>query len=67
MQKAHGMSEFVGILDSHRAVWGLWEVRVYRSDCRGHGRVRLASMKSSMCSIRAWVLLMMNWLTQAMA
>lgn len=24
-------------------------------------------MKGSMCSIRAWVLLMMNWLTQAMA
>lgn len=29
--------------------------------------VRLASMKGSMCSIRAWVLLMMNWLTHAMA
>lgn len=28
---------------------------------------RLASMKGSMCSMRAWVRLMMNWLTQAMA
>lgn len=30
-------------------------------------RVRLTSMKVSMLSIRAWALLMMNWLTQAMA
>ena len=27
----------------------------------------LASMKGSMCSMRAWVRLMMNWFTQAMA
>lgn len=29
--------------------------------------VRLASMKGSMCSIRTWVLLTMNWLMQAIA
>lgn len=39
---------------------------------RGGQRARcvtplLASMKGSMCSMSAWVLLMMNWFTQAMA
>lgn len=32
-----------------------------------HKEAQLTSMKVSMLSIRAWALLMMNWLTQAMA
>lgn len=51
-----------------------WRLTICLSDStylcdttRQQRAVRLASMKGSMCSIRAWVLLMMNWLTHAMA